>query len=168
MQIECWRGYPECVNILLLGCLLLQQTAHVPCCCLWQLVWCCRTVGSRAEAAHMDTTAHIAGGEEIEGKGLLEQVCMELQDHPSVCSLTEQVKWCSSTINLHSVSKPILNTLAKCCLHKNTQCKWQDGSGMLPAQSCLVNYSQLNSSCVIRSWEGSSGESCHSFWPLQS
>lgn len=166
MQIECWRGYPKCVNILLLGC-LLQQTAHMPCCRSWQLVRCCRAAGSSAEAARMDTTACITRGEEIEGKGLLEQVCMELQEHPPVCSLTEQVKLSSAPTRIQYLS-PSQTPLAKCCLHKQTQCKWWDGSGMLPAQSCLVHYSQLNSSCVTVSWEGSPGESCDSFWPLHS
>ena len=114
MQIECWRGYPKCVNILLLGC-LLQQTAHMPCCRSWQLVRCCRAAGSSAEAARMDTTACITRGEEIEGKGLLEQVCMELQEHPPVCSLTEQVKLSSAPTRIQYLS-PSQTPLAKCCL----------------------------------------------------
>lgn len=165
MQIECWRGYPECVNILQLGCLLLQQTAHVPCCCLWQFVWCCRTVGSSAEAAHMDTTAHKRGRDRRQGSAWTS--LHGAAGSSPIYSLTEQVKQCSSTSTCIQYLSPSQTPLAKCCLHKNPQCKRPDGSGMLPARSCLVNYSQLNSSSVIRSWEGSSGESCHSFWPLQ-
>jgi len=70
----------------------------------------------------MDTTACITRGEEIEGKGLLEQVCMELQEHPPVCSLTEQVKLSSAPTRIQYLS-PSQTPLAKCCLHKQTQCK---------------------------------------------